>query len=239
MSEQRERFAVYLIPDAASPLWQAGCRWLGRDPDRKEDSDPVPPGDNISGHLEAAEWSEITAEPRRYGFHATLKPPFALKDGFDLADLDEALARFAAHHHTVAASYLQVARLDGFLALRPQGGDVGLADLAAECVREFDEFRRPSDPAVLAGRRRAGLTARQETLLSAWGYPYVMEEFRFHMTLTGRLDDGTAARVSPLVQSMFAPALSEPMAVNGIALFHEATPGAPFKIIRRYRFMTA
>ncbi|MEQ8507246.1 MAG: DUF1045 domain-containing protein [Rhodospirillales bacterium] len=238
MSEQRERFAVYLIPDAASPLWRTGCRWLGRDPDRKEDSGPVTPVGDISGRLEAAEWSEITSEPRRYGFHATLKPPFSIKDGFDLADLDEALARFAAHYHAVAAPYLQVARLDGFLALRPQGDDAGLTDLAAECVREFDKFRRPSDPAVLAGRRRAGMTARQETLLTTWGYPYVMEEFRFHMTLTRRFDDRTAARVLPLVESMFAPALSEPMTVNGIALFHEAAPGVPFKIIRRYRFMT-
>ena len=48
-------------------------------------------------------------------------------------------------------------------------------------------FARPPGAAELERRRKAGLSAAQEKMLLRWGYPYVLDEFRFHLTLTGRL----------------------------------------------------
>jgi hypothetical protein len=83
---------------------------------------------------------------------------------------------------------LEVRRLGGFIAVVPTEPSAALADLAAATVAALDPFRAPPSEAELARRRKARLSDRQEALLMKWGYPYVMEEFRFHLTLTGRLD---------------------------------------------------
>ncbi len=238
MSQTAERYAVYFVPGPDTSLWQTGCRWLGRNPDGTTGDAPLPPQAADAG-ISTEEWAEVTAEPRRYGFHATLKPPFHLAEGCDLADLDGALARFAAGRGAFRTTALSVTRLAGFIALCPSGPAADLADLAAlaaDCLRAFEPFRRPSDAATLARRRARGLTPRQDALLETWGYPFVLEEFRFHMTLTGRLSDEAAARYLPLLDGLFAAALAAPLAVDGVALFREPAPGAPFETIRRYLF---
>ena len=65
------RVAVYYAPLPDDPLFAASATWLGRDP---ESGAPAPQPD-IAGI------AEVTAEPRLYGFHATLKPPMRLPDG--------------------------------------------------------------------------------------------------------------------------------------------------------------
>lgn len=236
VAEGAERYAVYFIPGPDTALWQAGCRWLGRNPDFPLDSTPAPPVETAEAGVLSEDWAAVTAEPRRYGFHATLKPPFHLAEGRDLADLDTALARFAAGRAALQAAALSVTRLGGFLALCPSAPATGLETLAADCLRAFEPFRQPLDVEALSRRRARGLTPRQNALLEAWGYPFVLEEFRFHMTLTGRLTDAAAARYRPLLDGLFTAALAAPLAVGGVALFREPAPGAAFETVRRYLF---
>jgi hypothetical protein len=40
----------------------------------------------------------------------------------------------------------------------------------------------------LTRRRKAELTPEQDKLLVDWGYPWVLDEFNFHFSLTGSLD---------------------------------------------------
>lgn len=236
VTQTAERYAVYFIPGPDTALWQTGCRWLGRNPDITGGNAPVPPPEAAGAGISRDDWVAATAEPRRYGFHATLKPPFHLAAGCDLADLDTALARFAAGRVGFDGPSLTVTRLDGFLALCPRTPMASLDALAADCLRAFEPFRRPLDTETLARRRARGLTPRQEVLLETWGYPFVLEEFRFHMTLTGRLAEAAAARYRPVLETLFADALAVPLAVDGIALFREPAPGAPFETVRRYLF---
>ena len=133
--------------------------------------------------------AEIIAEPRLYGFHGTLKAPIALAEDVSEGDFLEAVGRFAATQRGFAVPALELGELSGFLALVPAERCVELQDLADRCVVEFDDFRRPADEAELARRRAPGLSPRQDELLVRWGYPYVLEEWRFHLTLTGRLPD--------------------------------------------------
>lgn len=224
-----ERFAVYFAPAADTPLWRFGTSWLGRDPERDIDL----PRPDLPG-LDRNDIARVTASPRRYGFHGTLKPPFRLAEGRDPGALFAAVTHFAATRSSFDIPALELRALDGFLALIPSGPVPPLAELAGDCVTAFDGFRAPP-PASETDRRRAyGLTARQEENLARWGYPYVMDDFRFHLTLTDRLDPETSEKVMPVLTNATADLTGTPVRVDSLALFHESGPGADFRLIARF-----
>lgn len=223
------RYAIYAAIDPERLLHNLASAWLGRDAAR---------GIGIArpalGTIDAATAAAWTREPARYGFHATLKPPFRLANGQSGHMLDTALRRFAQSHASVALGPLEVTALSGFVALRPVAPPPGLRALADDVVRTFDTFRRPAGAAELRRRRRAGLTPRQESNLATWGYPYVMDDFRLHFTLTGRLPDDVRPRAVTALAQYLAPALAPPMTIDALWLFVEPSPGAPFRQVTRY-----
>jgi putative phosphonate metabolism protein len=224
------RYAVYYAPPAHSELWRLGCRWLGRDPQRGENLEqPAVQG------MDAARIAALTAAPRSYGFHATLKPPFRLREDCVADDLDRALSALSRTQRPFALPPLQLERLGGFLALTPVNADQALRDLAQRCVIELDGLRHPPDEDELLRRRSAGLSERQERLLARWGYPYVLEEFRFHLSLTERVSDPDAARLSAWLDAWFAAALVQPLAVEDVSLYVQPASREPFQLLRRYR----
>ena len=220
------RYALYFAPAPTHPLWVAGCDWLGRDPAS---------GATVGG-------GPHRADPCRYGFHATLKPPFALRDGASRAQLLAALSHFVDERAPFVMPSLAVATLGDFLALRPvdpgaTASGQPLRELADDCVRLFDEFRRPPSPAETARRVAAGLDERQRGQVDRWGYPHVFEHWRFHMTLTDSLSDNRL-RTELLAGATrhFAAALARPLRCDGVALFVEDAPGADFRLLRRFEF---
>lgn len=225
------RYAIYWAPPRAHPLWREGCAWLGRDPETGEQS--VPP---LPAGMTAERHAAITAEAARYGWHGTLKPPFRLADGESQAGLDAAIRRFAAVQAPFTVERFAVRLLSGFVAVVPAERSAALDGLAAACVSAFDPFRAPPEPGEIARRQRAGLSPAQEANLARWGYPYVMEEFRFHLTLTGRLPVDEAKPLGEVLAGRFAGALAGPVRFDEIALYVEPAPGAPFMLHRRYRF---
>ena len=223
------RYAIYHAPRPDSVLWQAGCRWLGRNPATGEVLDqPAVPG--MSGER----LHRLTASARLYGLHATLKPPFHLAPGRGHDALDQALEQFAGSCPAPRSLHLRVAPLSGFLALQPVDDDPALLQFASACVAQFDAFRAPPDEAELARRRAAGLNARQEALLLQFGYPYVLDQFRFHITLTDRLTPEDRASLQPWLAAHLADALREPLTLSDICLFVQPAPQAPFRLLRRY-----
>jgi putative phosphonate metabolism protein len=216
------RAALYWAPELADPLHAAGAAWLGRDAETGARL-PQPPIPGIE---------EITADARGYGLHATLKPPFRPARGY--AALREAVAAFAAGQPRFDLPPLAVAELKGFLALRETAPCPPLHALADAAVEALDAHRSPPDEAELARRRRAGLSPRQEALLARFGYPYVMEEWRFHVTLTRRLAPDEAAVLRPAAEAHFAGIAGRPRRVESVCLFTQAGPGAPFLIAERF-----
>lgn len=226
------RYALYIAPPADHPLHKFAAEWLGHDPETGERHAPA-----AAAGLGAARIAALTEEPRRYGFHGTLKPPFRLAEGCNEARLIGALETFASDRRPLHLPPLKLTLLGRFLALCPSAPCPEMDALAADCLRAFDRFRAPASAAELAKRRAAGLTPRQEAHLSAWGYPYVLEDFRLHFTLTGRIDDA-AERIAlqqHLGEATRAFAEQEYI-VDGICLFVQATADSGFRIAGRYRF---
>jgi hypothetical protein len=178
---------------------------------------------------------ELTAEPRVYGFHATLKPPMRLVAGTDWTDLMAATRAMAARIAPFPLPPLAVRDVHGFLALRETEGSPALQAFADACVTDLDAFRAPPSDDELAQRRKAALSAEQDAMLTRWGYPYVFGTWFFHMTLTRRLSADEKARVMPLAESWFAPALSVPRVVRDVCVFTQAAPGAAFVLAERVR----
>ncbi|MGE0714066.1 MAG: DUF1045 domain-containing protein [Alphaproteobacteria bacterium] len=223
------RYAIYWAPPPTSPLARFAAAWLGRDPEGgSPDARPA-----IDG-LTESELSELTSEPARYGFHGTLKPPFRLADGRTKAELCAAVASFAAARAPFSAPPLALKAIGSFIALVPNAPSPDLDRLAADCVADLDGFRAPAGQEEIARRRRAKLTDRQDALLLRWGYPYVMEEFRFHLTLTGRLPPELRESVPAALTPLVAPFTDAPLRVEDLTLFVQPDADAPFVVARRF-----
>lgn len=219
------RYAVYYAP-APGPLAEACAAWLGWDAARgTEVRHP-----ELPGLLRAI--SEITATPRKYGFHGTLKPPFVPTDTVEALQAD--LAALAERRAPVTLAGLKLDRLGSFLALIPEGDTSALADLAAACVRDLDAHRAPPSEAELARRQKNRLSARQQEHLAQWGYPYVLEDFRFHLTLSGRLPGDEAEQTLATLRPWLNPLLPRPLVIDALCLFGEDETGR-FHLLHRYR----
>ncbi len=222
MTGKFSRFAVYYAPPKGSEFAQAGAAWLGWDADT---------GQACAQPDLGLDLASITATPRKYGLHGTLKPPMRLACADDIfLDAVDTLAKGLA---PVEMGALRLRMIDGFLAVVPDVQPLPLADIAQQIVRALDPFRAPLSETELARRRAAGLSARQEDLLLAWGYPYVMEEFRFHVTLSGRLAPAQVTDTLRAAYAWFDPALQEPHHLQELAVFGEDTTGQ-FHLVTRF-----
>lgn len=233
-NERPHRVAVYWAPRPDTALWQAGCAWLGRD---------AATGHRLKQPVVAGVAPELldmlTTDPRRYGWHATLKPPFRLADGVTLAALDAAAEKLARSFNAFTLAPLRVATLGQFLALRPQGAADAVNRLASACVQQLHALARPQSTADLARRRHPSMTARQGELLQRWGYPWVLDEFRFHCSLTGSLsalDEAQRTAVTDAARRLFDE-MPSPV-VDSIAIFVEPEPGADFLLHRHWSLDT-
>ncbi|MGJ4946366.1 DUF1045 domain-containing protein [Bradyrhizobium sp. HKCCYLS1011] len=222
---QFPRYAIYYAP-TASPLDGFGNALLGYDARSGRD---VAFADRIVKAV--PDWRDLTEDARKYGFHATLKAPFGLAMGKSEADLIAACAAFAARPRTIPIIRPVVAAISGFIAVVPGDRSDALQALAADCVRAFDAFRAPITSEDRARRRPEALPPRQLEYLDAWGYPYVMEEFRFHMTLTCRLEAARRESILSMLQARFAEIGLARLAVDSIALFRQSDPATRFRII--------
>ncbi len=221
--EPYSRYAVYYAP-RPGPLAALATAWLGRDAET---------GQAVAQPLLAgiADPAAITVDARRYGFHGTLRAPFRLAQEVTEATVAAALADLAARLAPVDCTGLQLENLQGYLALTPRGCEAGLLDLAARVVEATDPFRAPLTAEDLQRRRPETLSLRQRAHLHRWGYPFVMEEFRFHLTLTDRLAQPSVAMAA--LADHFAPVLDQPFRVEDLCLFGEGPSGA-FRLLHRY-----
>lgn len=221
------RYAIYFCPDENTPLGAFGTAWLGRTSDGRK-LDPPELAD-----IAEPIWRAATSAPRRYGFHATLKPPFRLTPGMTEPDLNRAVEIFCQATSPVPLGRLTVALLSDFIALRPERA-APVNTFAERCVQAFDRFRAPSTLDEIARRRPDTLTDRQRRHLNHWGYPYVMDEFRFHMTLTGRLSGADGQIFRTTIETHFAPLIEQAVSIDSICILRQEIPEGDFVLTGRY-----
>ena len=229
----RFRYALYLAPPPESDLWRFGCDVIGRDAQTGASCDGFAP----EGYSPDA-WRSLTSDPRRYGFHATLKAPFSLRLDHDVAELFDRVAELARTFSPFDAGELNVGVIaagdgGGFVALEPQAALKELRSFEASVVRRLDRLRDPSAKDARERFRSGSLTPRQAYYLDAWGYPYVLDEFRPHFTLTNAITD--ADRVARLLEWEFKLRVpSRALRVDALTLFGESEPGGEFRILHRF-----
>jgi len=207
---QPYRYAIYFCPRTDSQLGRFGADWLAMD-----------------------EFHSVTQTPRRYGFHGTLKPPFRLAARATHDQLVDAVCVLASSIKPFIVDGFDIKTIGNFIALVPRSVPSQLPDLANRCVRAIDTFRAPPDRDELTRRRRSNLTPAQDQLLMQWGYPYVMDEFRFHLTLTEEIDASARELILPKITHLAAKALG-PYQFDDICLVMEPTLGAQFELLSRY-----
>lgn len=222
------RFAIYFVPPPGSLLAEFGAVVLGYDAEQGAMVAQLA----LSG-IARTEQLEMTRDPARYGFHATLKAPFVLAPGRSDAELISAMDEFAGRRASVAMGRLSVAELGAFLALKPIDAADSVGALAAACVETFDPFRAQLSEQERGRRQAAGLSERQEELLARWGYPYVFDQFRFHMTLAGPLPEERRNAWRAALTAAFAKLADDAWTIDSISLVRQAEPAAHFQVVHR------
>lgn len=222
MPDAYTRYAVFYAPPFGSEFATAGARWLGWD---------VAEGCALPHPDLGLDLATVTQTPRKYGLHGTLKPPMRLATPPET--FFDAVETFAQSRPPVDLGQLRLRMLGSFLAIVPNPQPAALGDLAAEVVRSLDPFRAPLSQAEMDRRRAAGLSAGQDALLVQWGYPYVMEEFRFHVTLSGQMDPASMRDVFRAADAWFGPVLAEHHRLSELAVFGEDSDGR-FHLLRRF-----
>ena len=213
------RYAIYYIPDMR--LFQIGSHWLG--------------WNSLLGHETylSNDHREITKRPRKYGFHATIKPPFSLASKFTQSELQAEFHTFCPTVSPVTGGILKISRLGQFLAITQDEQPNEVTDLAAATVSHFDKFRARLTEDDIEKRRRRTLTPLQDELMLRWGYPYVMQEFKFHMTLTGPLQNNEIDAIEHDANTRFQEFLDKPLNLASLSLLGEDRENGRFHAIER------
>lgn len=232
MMHPYSRYALYYTPPPGSDLHAFGISWLGRDAYTDKPVDQMA----LSGFT-SSEIASATEFPRHYGLHGTLKAPFRLAEGYTRDNLVASALSFAAGQKTFDIPFLRLAVMGDFIALTPGKQCQKLNRLADACVREFDRFRAPLSEEEWDRRMSTGLTVRQAEHVRKWGYPYVMDDFRFHITLTGHLKDPYERnRFMSALSTQTQPLAEEIQTVNALALFYQEDRKTPFRVIESFSF---
>lgn len=215
------RYAIYFCPKPESALGRFGLRWLA--------SGEIA----TSIGLNDEEYLGLAGPPRRYGFHGTLKPPFRLASGLSPDALIISIQELAGSLLPIELNGFHIKAIRNFIAMVPISPPDDLSDLASRCVQDLDDFREPLSEEEITRRRQSSLSRPQNELLEKWGYPYVLEEFRFHLTLTGSVDDDRQENLVAALADEAGDALGT-YCIDDICICVEPTPGAPFELLRRF-----
>ncbi|MEM9625314.1 MAG: DUF1045 domain-containing protein [Pseudomonadota bacterium] len=225
------RFAIYFAPPPGSELEAFGRRWLGRDHVTGEAVER----EAIDG-LNDSDQQRISRSASHYGFHATLKAPFSLKEGRTGDELYEAANRFAHRRTAFEAPPLKLSKLSRWIALTLSAPSPEMNALAEDCVRDFEPFRAKLSDDDVERRRKSGLTPRQDEQLLAFGYPHIFEDFHFHMTLAGPLEPAEKDMVFDRLRDRSDPLEQGPLLVDAVAIYEQPDRDQPFTQTGRFPF---
>lgn len=226
MASDDARYAVYYAPEEDSPLGLFGQEWLSP-------AERHPPEWASDAEL----WSQATASAAHYGFHATLKAPFRLSGGRTETELLSAVNSLARDSTPFEAPALELSELGRYLALTFAAPCPDMDALHQRCVVELDGFRAPLTDADRQRRISSGLTQQQSEMLERYGYPYVINDFEFHLTLAGPLDDGPRKQIKNLLSDSPGIRSYSKLYIGNICVFFQSDRKTAFRLLERFQFV--
>jgi len=223
------RYAVYFVPNIEQQWWAQASQWLGRCAVSQQFS-----AQPLIAEVSPKRFAEFTEHPRRYGFHATMRAPFVLASEYQPSDLIRHVSTLCQQLKPFVLPRLRVTLLEQFLALLPERDVPQITLLEHQCVTQLNDYAVPLGTEELTRRRSAGLSSHEDALLLRWGYPYVLDRFRFHCSLTGSLAKASPQEVSALTQAAHQHFDHLPLCVfDSLAVFAEPTQGADFVLLEQ------
>lgn len=225
------RYAIYFSPEDNSELELFGATVLRRRAaDASEWENPEIPVEFPSSSC----WKKRVIRPANYGFHATIKAPFALAGNHTAEQLHHDLEAFCRKRQPIPLEGLIPTRTTRYDALALSSQPEALKALAADSVQEFEKYRAPLTEQDIKRRDPSSLSARENRYLTQYGYPYILDDFNFHMTLSGANDHNDAAYLVWL-KSLYQAMVSETPVLDRLCIFYQPNRDTAFVRITEFK----
>ena len=183
------RYAIYYAPPKESSLEEFGRYWFGWDPlnakliNNKHRINYL----NRFGIKNLINIDKNVLIPKKYGFHGTLIPPFKLNKNYSTNTLFKKTEDIAKKFKKFKFYKFKLKKINNFYAFVQNKKNNNINKLSNRLVRELFKFRSPLTKKEIDRRNPSKLSKLQLNILYKWGYPYIMSEFNFHMTLASEV----------------------------------------------------
>ena len=183
------RYAIYYAPPKESSLEEFGRYWFGWDPLNAKLINNKQRINYLNGfgikNLKNIDKNVLIA--KKYGFHGTLIPPFKLNKNYSTNLLFKKTEDIAKKFKKFKFYKFKLKKMNNFYAFVQNKKNNNINKLSNRLVRELFKFRSPLTKKEIDRRNPSKLSKLQLNILYKWGYPYLMSEFNFHMTLASEV----------------------------------------------------
>lgn len=183
------RYAIYYAPPKESNLEEFGRYWFGWDPLNAKLINNKQRINYLNGfgikNLKNIDKNVLIA--KKYGFHGTLIPPFKLNKNYSTNLLFKKTEDIAKKFKKFKFYKFKLKKINNFYAFVQNKKNNNINKLSNRLVRELFKFRSPLTKKEIDRRNPSKLSKLQLNILHKWGYPYLMSEFNFHMTLASEV----------------------------------------------------
>lgn len=228
----KPRHAIFFAPADDSPLGIYGATVL-----RRRATDP---GEWTNPQIpvnfdNTAVWRACVETPARYGFHATLQAPFELHPAYTYQTLLDELEVFCSQQQPLLLTELAPRRTRRFDALAFDTQPLEVKEFASTCVQRFNKYCAPLHPQDIVRRQKKALSPTQLSNLEQYGYPYIFDDFNFHMTLSGTMPDDDNGHLQWL-RVLFDEMVTETPLLDRLCVFYQADRNEAFVRIAEFKF---
>ena len=230
MGKNYKRYAIYYVPSENSELDLFGKCWLGWDPYKGVETTKS----DLSKLPSFKKFSSLVLTPKQYGFHGTIKAPFRLKNEYTYNDLENKVREISKQIHSFYFDQLIIKKLGNFIGLIPTN-NLKINAVSNKFVEELDYLRDELSESEIKKRKPHKLTSNQKQMLFKWGYPYVFNEFKFHLTLTSKLNVVEIDEVFRSLQNILKQVNLNKISFNNICIFGQKND-EKFYFVKRFNF---
>ena len=231
-----KRVAIYFLPKKNSSLENFGKNLLGRDINKKKKISLTRRQKYFinRGFTYFDELKDYCEQPAKYGFHATLKAPFRLKRNVKTKNFYDVISHIAAQHSRFKIKGLKIVYSKKFTLITSRKPNKLLINLENDLVKHLDTFRAELNKTEIKKRIPDSLTFKQNKYLKEWGYPFVLDQYKFHMTLMNQNNNKLSNKQKLELEKLIYKISNNLLEFNEISLLGENKNGY-FEEIKRFK----